>query len=165
MGLTDNQRRVIEELYQEMFIPLSAYAKSALNDRTLAEEAVQDTFRIACAKADAFLSSPNQKGWLLNTLKNVIHNTIRNRAYLNSLVVSSIDFDDNITLGDTDTPNVDLMYTDLIDNEDYRLLKKIALDKYSMLEAAQELGISVEACKKRVQRAKKKLKKHFEDKS
>jgi RNA polymerase sigma-70 factor (ECF subfamily) len=163
MGLTDNQRRVIEKLYQEMFIPLSAYAKSALNDRTLAEEAVQDTFRIACAKADAFLSSPNQKGWLLNTLKNVIHNTVRSRAYLSSLVVASIDLDENIIPGDTDTLNVDFIYSDLADNEDYKLLKKIALDKCSILEAALELGISVEACKKRVQRAKNKLRKYFEE--
>lgn len=51
-----------------------AYAISALNDRSLAEEAVQDTYRIACAKADDFLSSPNPKGWLLNTLKYVIKN-------------------------------------------------------------------------------------------
>ncbi|MEA4895640.1 MAG: sigma-70 family RNA polymerase sigma factor [Oscillospiraceae bacterium] len=163
MGLTDTQRSDIEELYHEMFYPLSAYAKSSLNDRTLAEEAVQDTFRIACAKADDFLSSPNPKGWLLNTLKNVIHNAVRSRAYLNSIVVSSLDFDENIISGDMETPGVDLMFSDLTDNEDYKLLKKIALDKYSMLEAAQELGISVEACKKRVQRAKKKLQKYFEN--
>lgn len=165
MGLTDNQRRAIEELYNEMFYPLSAYANSALSDRKLAEEAVQDTFRIACAKADVFLSSPNKKGWLLNTLKNVIHNLIRSRAYLNSIVICSLDFDENIIVGDEDSPDLDMMYSDLIDNEDYKLLKKIVLDKYSILEAARELGISVEACKKRVQRAKKKLKKHFENNS
>ena len=38
----------------------------------------------------------------------------------------------------------------------------IVIRKYSMLEAAEELGISVEACKKRVQRAKKKLQKIIE---
>lgn len=163
MGLTGNQRRAIEKYYQEMFYQLSAYAQSALNDRSLAEEAVQDTFRIACAKADSFLSSPNPKGWLLNTLKNVIHNTIRSRAYLSNLVVFSMDFDENMVSEEPDAPDIDILYSDLADNEDYRLLKKIALDKCTMLEAAKELGISVEACKKRVQRAKKKLKKHFEE--
>lgn len=161
MGLTDNQRCIIEKYYQDMFYPLSAYAKKALNDRTLAEEAVQDTFRIACAKADNFLSSPNPKGWLLNTLKNVIHNTIRSRSYLNRMIITSLDLNETIVPGDTDIPNIDFIYSDLTDNEDYKLLKRIALDKYSMLEAAQELGISIEACKKRVQRAKIKLKKHF----
>lgn len=61
--------------------------------------------------------------------------------------------------GNSDVLDIDFMYSDLTNSEDYKLLKKIALDKYSMLEAAKEMGISVEACKKRVQRAKKKLKK------
>ncbi len=87
MGLSDTQRQAIEKLYMDMYYSLSAYAQSALNDRSLAEEAVQDTFRIACAKADKFLSSPNPKGWLLNTLKYVIKNSIRSRAVLNRIVV------------------------------------------------------------------------------
>lgn len=165
MGLNDNQRHDIEELYNKMYYSLSAYAQSALNDRSMAEEAVQDTFRIACAKAGDLLSSPNPRGWLLNTLKYVIKNMVRSRAYLNSLIVASLDFDESIISGDTDVPDIDFLYSDLTDNEDYQLLKKIALDKYSMLEAAQELGISVEACKKRVQRAKKKLKKRFKEKN
>lgn len=164
MGLTDYQRRAIETYYVEMFYSLSAYAQSALNDRSLAEEAVQDTFRIACAKADKFLSSPNPKGWLLNTLKNVINNAIRSRAYLNRMVIAYLDTDENNIPGDIGNPSIDLIYSDLTENKDYKLLKKIALEKCSMLEAAQELGISVEACKKRVQRAKKKLKKYLEKK-
>lgn len=32
-----------------------------------------------------------------------------------------------------------------------------------MMEASEELGISVESCKKRVQRARKKLQKHFSE--
>jgi len=167
MGLNDNQRRAIDELYQNMFNPLSAYAQSALNDRTLAEEAVQDTFRIACARADKLLSSPNPKGWLLNALKYVIQNMVRSRAYLNSIFISSLDFDENIILEEADVPDpdVDLLYSDLSVGEDYKLIKKIALDRYSMLEAAQELGISIEACKKRVQRAKRRLKKRLEEKN
>ena len=38
-----------------------------------------------------------------------------------------------------------------------QLLKRIALDRCTMLEVAQDLGISVETCKKRVQRARKRL--------
>ena len=49
------------------------------------------------------------------------------------------------------------MYRDLLGSEDFKLLKKIILEKYPLSEAAEELNISVEACKKRVQRAKKKL--------
>lgn len=146
-----------------MYYSLSAYALSVLNDRSLAEEAVHDTFRIACAKVDDFQSSLNPKGWLFNTLKYVIKNIIRSRARLNNMIISSFDFNENIDVKDSDTSNIDLLYSDIADSSEYKLLKRIALDKYTMLEAAQELGISVEACKKRVQRAKKKLKKHLEE--
>ena len=89
-------------------------------------------------------------------------NMIRSRASLTNMVISSFDFDENIYVKDSDTSDIDLLYSDIVDSSEYKLLKRIALDKYTMLEAAQELGISVEACKKRVQRAKKKLKSHLE---
>ncbi|MBX4150703.1 RNA polymerase sigma factor [Paenibacillus lautus] len=155
MVLNDDQRRVIKALYLAMPFLLFSYAQNMLSDRSLAEEAVQDTFRIACAKADNLLYSPNPKGWLLNTLKYVIKNKARSRAYL----INSLELDENMIPGDLDVLDIDFMYSDLTNSEDYKLLKKIALDKYSMLEAAKEMGISVEACKKRVQRAKKKMKK------
>ena len=89
-------------------------------------------------------------------------NMIRSRASLTNMVISSFDCDENIYVKDSDTSDIDLLYSDIVDSSEYKLLKRIALDKYTMLEAAQELGISVEACKKRVQRAKKKLKSHLE---
>lgn len=54
------------------------------------------------------------------------------------------------------------MYTGLLDEKDFKLLELLALKRYSMLEAANEFGISIEACKKRVQRARKKLVKILE---
>ncbi|NCB50273.1 MAG: sigma-70 family RNA polymerase sigma factor [Clostridia bacterium] len=164
MVLNEKQKRDIEQLYYEMYYPLSAYAQSALSDRSLAEEAVQDAFRIACTKADELISSPNPKGWLTLTLKNVIKNMIRSRARLNRIVVASLDVEKNALGTMTDETNIDFLYSNLIGREDYELLKNIILKKKSMLEAALELGISVEACKKRVQRAKKKLKELLIDK-
>jgi len=42
------QHREIEKLYVEMYELLLAYARSSLKNEALAEEAVQETFRIAC---------------------------------------------------------------------------------------------------------------------
>lgn len=162
MGLNDNQCRTLERYYREMYYPLIAYAKRVLYDRTLTEEAVQDTFRIACAKANIFLASPNPKGWLINTLKNVINNTNRMCINQNKRVVLSFGLEEELTQGEDFSPTIDTMYSDLTDLDEYKLLKRIVLDRYSILEEALELGISKEACKKRVQRAKKKLKKYLE---
>ena len=51
MGLAAHQEEIIAQLYREMYRKLVVYAENALND-SLAEEAVQDTFRIACSKYD-----------------------------------------------------------------------------------------------------------------
>lgn len=164
MSLDKRQNRIIEELYIEMYDKLTVYAQSALGDRSQAEEAVQDTFTIACAKPDDLLSSKNQKGWLFKTVQNVIKNNQRSRARLNNLLVS-IDVHTYIEdTNGTNEENIDLIYSNISGREDYKLLKRIALEKCTMLEAAQELGISVEACKKRAQRARKNLQKYVEDK-
>ena len=167
-----DQERLLEELYREMYSVLLCYANAALKDKALAEEAVQDTFRIACAKISELSESPNQKGWLMLTLKNVIRNTRRELAALNQLFVSAISIDDEIVLEthalETDydkrieDAEVDILYADLLSSDEYSLLKKIVLQRYTMADAARELGISVESCKKRVQRAKQKLRKKLE---
>ena len=54
--LDHEQRDAIEALYRSMFDSLYYYALNALEDRSLAEEAVQDTFRIACAKPGELLA-------------------------------------------------------------------------------------------------------------
>jgi DNA-directed RNA polymerase specialized sigma24 family protein len=50
-----------------------------------------------------------------------------------------------------------LLYEDVFNTEDFQLIKELAVDGKSHLEMAQARGISVSACKKRVQRAKEKL--------
>lgn len=149
---------IIEQLYREMYDKLCIYAMRALNDVSSAEETVQDTFHIACVKKSSLLSSDNPRGWLMNTLKNVIKNKRRSLARLNRLMLSSA-FADAAPC-DTQSVEMDfrLTYTAILGEEDFALLKRIVLDKYTMLEAAAELGISVDACKKRVRRAKDKLK-------
>ena len=104
--------------YHEMYYPLSAYAQSALNDRSLAEEAVQDAFRIACAKVNDLTASPNPKGWVTVTLKNVIRNMIRSRARLDHLVVASLDADESIFGTATEETDIDFLYSDLINRDD-----------------------------------------------
>ena len=60
MGLDRQQDEFVSRYYKEMYQQLMVYARSSLSNPSLAEEAVQDTFRIACAKIDDFMSSPNR---------------------------------------------------------------------------------------------------------
>ena len=163
VGLTSEQDARITQLYQEMEKSLYIYALSALSENALAEEALQDTFRIACGKPDDLLTSSNPNGWLMETLKHVIRNMRRSRARLNSLMLSAIPLEAVASEPSRQNMEFNVMCEEYVGKEDYRLFRMVTLDKYTMLEASQELGISVEACKKRVQRARNKLKNFLEE--
>ena len=147
----------LEQMYREMYPTLYAYALRILKDHALAEEAIQDTFCIACAKREQALSNPKPRGWLMLTLKHVMQNMLRAQRKVQRLLF--------LTAGEeqpAEAPellDVDVLFGDVSDSEDFRLLKRIALDQCTIMELAQDLGISVEACKKRVQRARKRLQK------
>lgn len=159
--MTHSQDEQLKKLYIDMFDILFSYARSVLDSESLAREAVQETFCIACSKIETVLSSPNPEGWLVNTLKNVIRNMRRSRAKLNQLIVTTIYSAENKSTAIHDEEDVDILYGDMTQNADYILLKKIAIEQYSMIELADELGINIEACKKRVQRARDRLKRRF----
>lgn len=148
----------IEELYIQMFDCLFCYALASLDNPGMAEEAVQETFHIACRKVDNLLSSPSPKGWLMNTLKNVIRNTKRKQdsayhllmAYIASHIGSVQDHG-------LESQHLDLWYNDISQTEDFQLLKERVIEKRSYLEMASDRGIKVATCRKRVQRAKESL--------
>lgn len=161
MAVTDPQNDLIAQLYIENFDHLYTYAQYLLREPSLAREAVQETFCIACRKPNDMLKSPNPQGWLVNTLKNVIHNINRKQtrlAHLITMVILTQQADSYITRNEE---NVELLYGDIVERPEFQLLKKLAIDHYSVRELAEELGISIAACNKRVQRARKSLQKEF----
>ena len=161
MGGYNPQNDWIGQLYHEMFDRLYVYAKNALGDPSLAEEATQEVFCVACAKSDELLQSNNPRGWLMNTLKNLIQNIKREQAKIKRLAILSLNSEESELLATYDEEDVDILYGDLAPREDFQIFKLIALEKYSMKRAAEEFGISIEACKKRYQRIKKHLQKKF----
>lgn len=152
-----------DALYLEMYDMLLIYAERALdNQHALAEEAVQDTFKICWIKIDEVIASENPKGWLLETLKNVIRNIRRSQARFANLLLI---LNKNLALAERtaeDETELDMTYEDLKENPDYQLLKEFVLEHRSIKEMAQERGITVDACKKRIQRAKERLREYFQ---
>lgn len=160
MDINEKYLKFIETLYIKNASLLFNYANIILSNASLAEEAVQETFVIACIKQHALENSPNPEGWIMNTLKNVCRNIQKNRNYYLSRILSLNEF----VLGTTDLESDDLWETnvqDFISKEDFMILKKIILDGYSYKDLAKELGISIEACKKRAQRAKQRFRKNY----
>lgn len=154
--MTSDQRKRIEDFYLEMYDRLFIYARSALDNESLAEEAIQETFRIVCMKPEDLLSSPNPKGWIVNTLKHTIQNMKRSRDKANVLLTQYLAANSSVAFSE-DRISLEVTYENVARSEEFQLMKEMAVDGRSHLEMAQSRGISVDACKKRVQRAKEFL--------
>ena len=123
----------------------------------MAEEAVQETFRIACQKPESLQESPNPKGWLVNTLKYTIRNIKHNQATAQRILTQYLESHIKEDSFSEDTISLATLYSDIANTDDFKLLKEFAVDGRSHLEMANARGITVSACKKRVQRAKESL--------
>ena len=154
--MTSDQRKRIEEFYLEMYDRLFIYARSAVDNESLAEEAIQETFRIVCMKPEDLLSSPNPKGWIVNTLKYTIQNMKRSRDKANVLLTQYLAANSSVAFSE-DRISLEVTYENVARSEEFSLIKEMAVDGRSHMEMAQSRGISVAACKKRVQRAKEFL--------
>lgn len=160
--LNSDQQLLMEKLYTNMYTDLLDYAKKILRNPEMAEEAVQETFKIACLKVDTLATMTRPNGWLVNTLKYTMSNMIKKQQHTKALFVSDRELDDN-TPATPDEISVDTKVAceEIIGPEDFRLLKRVALKEATIGEAAQEAGLSRDACSKRIQRSKKKLRVQF----
>lgn len=154
-----NPEQLIDFLYDKMHDNLLAYAKAVLKDEHLAEDVVQDTFLVGMSNAKAVKKSKNPPGWIFKTLINVIKENKRKKAQL----IKWILYVDPQTLAglpygakDMDE-DVDFLYNNLLTLSDYILLKENVLEKYSISELAEKYGISINACKERLYRARLRL--------
>ena len=149
----------IDRLYLQMYSMLFEYARSSLSSDALAEEAVQETFRIVCQKPQSVCTSPNPQGWIFNALKFTIKSMRSNQASAKYLLDMYILTQADEMTAAPDRVSVDVLYENVANTDDFQILKEMAIERRSHEEMAAKRGISVNACKKRVQRAKEKLQK------
>lgn len=155
--MTSEQKKQIEELYLQMFETLMVYSRISFDSISLAEEAVQETFRIACQKPESVCNSANPQGWLVNTLKNTIRNMNSNRATARRIVETYLMTQFKEISFTEDQINLNILYENVADMEEFKLLCEMVIQGKSHAEMAKARNISISACKKRVQRAKETL--------
>ncbi len=151
--MKDQYCEKIEKMYVELYERLFWHANNTFHDKPLAEEAVQETFCIVCARKETVFASPNPQGWVFNTLKYVMRNMVRSQAKVNDLLLHHGAELSKSADAKTKLPDIRLAYGDISDTEEFQLMLGVA-NGMSMLELADQQGISVETCKKRVQRAR-----------
>lgn len=159
--LRPEERQFIDKLYDSQRNMLFNYALSRLGDEEMAQEVVQETFRIACNKIQAVMENSNPAGWLIRALQNVMKKAIGNKQETAKYIAELPDdlFMEDARLVDED---IDLLYSDLVSNADFQLVKKFAVERKTIKDIAQEAEISISACKQRLSRAKKRLRELIE---
>lgn len=155
--MTKGKKEDLERLYISMYDSLYTYALVILHDPLLAEDVVQEVFLIGCKKKDVLLNSKSPEGWLVKALRFEIMNIQRHKVVtINAMARYFINSLDNLMCTDALSP--DVLYQDIAETEDYKLLCHVA-DGFLQRDIAKAKGISLSACKKRTQRARERLKK------
>ena len=156
-GMKPEEKALIDRLYFEMYDSLVGYANSYLNDQHRAEELTQEVFVSAVQKPEALMNCPNPKGWLYKTLVHMIQNNSRTTAHQMKLIADYLSVNGAEITVSIDQPDLKLKYGKLAETEEFKLIYDMAVLGKSQQEMAAERGITVVNCKKRVERAKKFL--------
>ena len=157
--MTAEQDAFVTAKYHEKRKFLLEYSVSNLKDHALAEEAVQQTFEIACRKIEDFCGSPNPDGWLIKTLGLVIRNLERRRRTERGIMVVADDYHPDLVAAPEIPMSLRITYGSLVDTPQFRLLYETEVLGFTLVEMSRKLGISEAACKKRAERARKYLRK------
>ena len=161
--LETEEQTFFQGLYQDHYRALFSYAYHLGFRREMAEDCVQDAFLVALEHIETVRSSPNPRGYLQQTLKNVIGYQLRCMRYAAELQRKLRERIPEEGGSGPDGLPPETLYRGAVSDEDLRLLIRFYLEGCSQKELAEELGISLNACKKRIQRAKERLRSALEE--
>lgn len=146
------------QLYSKYYSEMYYWAKKVLGSDDIAEDLVQETFAVAYRKVDDLVKSPSPKGWLYKTSRHVIGDNYRRRARL----IETVSLAESTEIATNDAVNLRLELEGAIGRTDLDILIRVYTEGYTYKEISEMYNISVSAAKKRVQRAKEKLREEFD---
>jgi len=152
--LGKDKNAFLENLVIEMHDLLYNYAKLKLSDHHSAYDVVQETYLAAHKNIEKLMDSENPQGWLIEALRFKVLHEQRAKARFFILANKAV-FDSSVDRSDEDKYESDI--EGLLKKDEYEILHIIYIDGYSIKEAAATQEITYEACKKRVQVAKRRL--------
>lgn len=154
----DKDHEQFDAIYKKYYSEMYYFAKKVLGSEDMAEDVVQEAFLVAYRRFDVLSASPSPKGWLFKVLRHIIGDTYKKQARL--LETISISGDEPIPTQDKTDLRLEL--EGALGEEDLDILIKLYVERYTYQEISELHNISVAAAKKRMQRAKVKLRKELE---
>lgn len=157
--MTPEQDQFFTKIYKERRKPLQIYAENALGNHAMAEDAVQLAFEIGWRKIEDFQNCPNPESWIFNAVRFVIRN-IESRQRTERCVIAIMDdYRPDLVAAPADPLPLRVHFGKLLDTPQFRIVYEMEIQGRTLAEIAKDLGISVTACKKRAERARKVLQK------
>ena len=157
--MSAEEEALMTEYYSEMYNMLIEFAFTYLRDYSLAEDAVQDTFRVAWFRRKEMLASENPKGWLVLTLEYLLCNHTKHRRIMQRLYGDLENLTRLFPAFTVDAIDVNILYGDLAKTDEFRMVQDMVLYGKTYAELARERQISETTCRKQMQRAREKLRK------
>lgn len=165
--MTTEQNKIVEQLYEDYRLYLYKYACMILGDKTDAEDAVHRTFEIVCEKNEIPDDPVSLPYWLRGILKNVLKHMARERnTALKHMIELTPDMEQSLSnMAGNELADYEINYIKPaeVSDEDFEMLKYKVLYGYSSEKIAQKFSLSKDACYKRIQRAKEKIRKNIRD--
>lgn len=131
------------------------------SDPDRAAEAVQEAFLVAWEKPKDFLGSVSPVGWLVNTLKFVLQNMIREDQRWHARLREFQAHLDRDAVHPA--PGADLEIEGLIPPEELELLKRLYLYGETYEELCRELGLKKSTLAMRVKKSKEDFQKKYRE--
>ena len=151
--LREDEREFLSKLFHSEFENMAKIANIRLCNLYEAQDAVQETFLAAQNNIEKIMQSENPQGWLMNALKYSVKQQWRTKMRF-ELLQQEIKFNTTDTISEGSD---DFELWRVLSKDEYETLRMIYIEGYTRREVADILGITYEACKKRVQSAKRKL--------
>lgn len=162
--MTIEQMADVEQFFKQHFSELQIHAYRFLGDWKRTEDVVMDAFSIACEKIDVFSESENQLGWMKRVVQNLCWNILRRQSREDRHVTDWEKLEpDRIPAVEDPAPGEFIeRCREILKEKDFRLLYDAVIIEVPMNRLAEAHGVSEAACRKRLERIRKKLKKFFE---
>lgn len=173
MHNTNAKTAGLSQLYADNFVSMYKLARHMLQRYTGTEkdaaDVVQTVFEIAIRKWDMLAIHPNPSGWLLKATQLCCMNHVREhysychkvQGSINELIVKQPKNHYKLYTGaqedETAVQDILVALEQILDQEDYMILKSFCLDRRTISEISCETGLSENNLRVRIHRLRKNI--------
>lgn len=154
--ISDGDHDALKIIHKYMNRQIYAVAYAVLQDFSLSDDVVQETYIKIIEKAFSYRKGTNARAWVLAIARNIAIDYYRKRRFecdTDEITDAGMRFDESTVLSSMEVKKA----LDALSDEERQIITFKVYAGLKHREIAALLGITTEACKKKYQRAAEKL--------